>query len=489
MKPLKNNLKKSNIRERIFDKNSDKDFNKRKTYQEFKDNKIKNNKSRQSSNKDFRSRTSNNSIRIKPRVNKKLGDVSSRGFVNKKESSGYSGNSVGVGGRGLDRSRVNKKLGDMSSRGFVNKKESSGFSGNSVGVGGRGLDRSRVNKKLGDVSSRGFVNKKESSGYSGKSVGVGGCVRARSGVNKKKEDFSGGAFVKKREFSSILSRKTDNSDNYSNFKERKNHKKSFSKNKRDFSTSFSKKENKSNKLEFQAKENSFNNKEEKFTQIKFPNTFIEIKNRKINLFTKNLNKGETYFGEKIITKKIEQEYLELRSWEATKSKLGAAIALKISQLGIYEGSKVLYLGASHGFTPSYVSDMVGENGFVFCLDFAPRVVRDLYLLCQKRKNMSPILGNANNPEEYEKLIPEVDVIFMDIAQREQVKIFLKNFKFLKKGGFGLLALKARSIDVTRKPKHIFNEARLELEKHTLIVDYKELDPYEKDHCFFVCKKD
>jgi fibrillarin-like pre-rRNA processing protein len=229
------------------------------------------------------------------------------------------------------------------------------------------------------------------------------------------------------------------------------------------------------------------NTKEQFTVIKFPNTYIDIKRRGIDLFTKNLTPGITFFGERTFYKNIDGESVELRNWEFKRSKLGAAIALKVSQIGLEKGSKVLYLGASHGFTPSFVSDMVGEEGFVFCLDFAPRVVRDLYLLCQKRKNMAPIIADANKPEEYEKLIPEVDVIFMDIAQREQVKIFLKNFRFLKKGGFALLALKARSIDVTKKPKDVFREARAELEKHVMIVDYKELDPLEKDHCFFVCK--
>jgi len=227
---------------------------------------------------------------------------------------------------------------------------------------------------------------------------------------------------------------------------------------------------------------------EQFIDIKFPNTFLHLKRRGMDLFTKNLNPGEKYFDELLTFKNVEGKKTELRHWDYTRSKLGAAIALKISQLGLYEGSKVLYLGASHGFTPSFVSDMVGEKGFVFCLDFAPRVVRDLYLLCQKRGNMAPIIADANHPEEYEELVSEVDVIFMDIAQRNQVEIFLKNFKFLKQDGVGLLALKARSVDVTRKPKHIFKETRELLEKEVIIADYKELDPHEKDHCFFVCKK-
>ncbi len=223
------------------------------------------------------------------------------------------------------------------------------------------------------------------------------------------------------------------------------------------------------------------------TLIKFPNVYLSIKHGKHKLFTKNLTPGISFFGEKLIKKRINNKEIELRSFDFTHSKLGTAIIKKISQLGIREGSKVLYLGASHGFTPSYVSDMVGKDGAVYCLDFAPRVVRDLYFLCKKRSNMAPLMEDANKPENYKDLIPDVDVIFMDISQRNQVQIFLKNLIFLKPKGFAILALKTRSIDISKTPKQIFKETRAELEKHLNIVDYKELDPYEKDHCIFVCK--
>ncbi|MFH0869904.1 MAG: fibrillarin-like rRNA/tRNA 2'-O-methyltransferase, partial [archaeon] len=61
---------------------------------------------------------------------------------------------------------------------------------------------------------------------------------------------------------------------------------------------------------------------------------------------------------------------------------------------------------------------------------------------------------------------------------------------LKKGGFGLLALKARSIDVAEKPRIIFAQVKRELEQSSSVtlVDYKELDPFERDHAFYVCKK-
>ena len=60
--------------------------------------------------------------------------------------------------------------------------------------------------------------------------------------------------------------------------------------------------------------------------------------------------------------------------------------------------------------------------------------------------------------------------------------------FLKKDGYCLLAVKARSVDVSKKPKEIFKEVRKEIEKELTIVDERKLDPFEKDHMFFVCKK-
>lgn len=212
--------------------------------------------------------------------------------------------------------------------------------------------------------------------------------------------------------------------------------------------------------------------------------FREKKGRKTVLFTKALFRG-SFFGEKIV--KIKG--FEFRELNPERSKLGAAIVKGLSQTGIKEGSVVLYLGASHGYTPSFISDIVGNEGFVFCLDFAPRVVRDLVFICEVRANMAPLLEDASHPENYQDKVPLVDVIYQDIAQRDQLGIFLANCDvFLKSGGFGLLALKPRSIDVTRRPKDIFREVRRELEKHLTIVDYKELDPFEVDHAFFVVKK-
>ncbi len=202
------------------------------------------------------------------------------------------------------------------------------------------------------------------------------------------------------------------------------------------------------------------------------------------IYTKNLTPGLTLLQERI----KKEGGAEYREFDPSHSKLAAAIIKGAKNVGIRKGDVVLYLGASHGYTPSFVSDMVGKEGFIFALDFAPRVVRDLYFLCEKRENMAPLMEDANHPENYKDKITQVDVVYQDIAQKNQVEIFLKNTDlFLKKGGYALLALKARSIDVTKKPRVIFQEVFKELEKHVKVIDQKFLDPFEKDHAFFVCK--
>ena len=200
--------------------------------------------------------------------------------------------------------------------------------------------------------------------------------------------------------------------------------------------------------------------------------------------TKNLAKGISVYGEKIFCEQGE----EFREWNPFRSKLAAAIRKGISQIGIKPGDVVLYLGASTGTTSSHVSDIVGEKGFIFALDFAPRVVRDLVWVCESRKNMTALLEDASIPESYAGRVTEVDAIYQDIAQKDQVEILIKNCRlFLKKGGFAILCVKARSIDVTKHPKNIFKEVKKKLEKEMIIADYRELEPFEKDHAIFICK--
>jgi fibrillarin-like pre-rRNA processing protein len=213
---------------------------------------------------------------------------------------------------------------------------------------------------------------------------------------------------------------------------------------------------------------------------------FEDDGRKRNLYTVSLTPGKKVYDERL----IDFEGVEYRQWNHNKSKLAAAIIKGSPNVGIRKGDVVLYLGASTGTTPSHVSDMVGEDGFVFALDFAPRVVRELVFLCEDRVNMTPLLEDANRPSSYsDKIVKNVDIVYQDIAQKNQSEIFLKNCSmFLKKSGYGLIAVKARSVDVTKRPAEIFKKVRDEISKEMIIIDERKLDPFERDHVFFVCKK-
>ena len=208
------------------------------------------------------------------------------------------------------------------------------------------------------------------------------------------------------------------------------------------------------------------------------------KRRFNNYYTINLNPGKNVYMERL----VKQEGKEYREWDPKRSKLGTAIAKNVRTLGFREGDVVLYLGAASGTTVSHVSDIVGKSGGVFALEFSPSVTKDLVFLAEERKNIIPILEDCNHPERYADKIMEADFIFQDISQRNQVEIFLKNMQFLKDDGIGMLALKARSIDMTKDPKSVFQEMLKELEKSVEIIEYFDLYPFEKDHCLFVVKK-
>ncbi len=218
---------------------------------------------------------------------------------------------------------------------------------------------------------------------------------------------------------------------------------------------------------------------------RFHGVYEAVLGKRRLLLTQNLVPGMQVYGENL----FRQDGIEYREWFVQKSKLAAAIANGISQIGIKPESTVLYLGCASGTTASHVSDIVGKKGFVFALDFAPRTLRDIVPVCEARKNMTPLLADANHPERYLHRVLAVDVVFQDIAQKNQAEIFLKNCEtFLRPGGFGLLALKARSVDVTKRPKEVFKKVREQLEQKMTIVDYRELDPYERDHAMFVVKR-
>ena len=213
--------------------------------------------------------------------------------------------------------------------------------------------------------------------------------------------------------------------------------------------------------------------------------WVELEDGTRKLATINLAPGTKVYDERLV-KILGVEY---RFWDPYRSKLVAAILKGIGETPINSGKRVLYLGAGSGTTASHVSDLIGPNGTVYCVEISSRPMRDLLVVCAQRPNMTPILADARHPEGYCSLIEGVDVIYQDIAQPNQTEILLANvIAFLREGGHALLAIKARSIDVTKEPREIFRDEMEKIEKEMEILDAKILDPYEKDHAMLMLRK-
>lgn len=183
---------------------------------------------------------------------------------------------------------------------------------------------------------------------------------------------------------------------------------------------------------------------------------------------------------------IKLEKREYRIWDQYRSKAAAAIIKGIKEFPIKENCKILYLGAAHGYTCSFLSSIIGR-GIIYAVEFSERCFNELLPLCEKYKNIIPIMADARRPELY-SWIENVDVVYIDIAQSDEVEIFIRNCKeFLKKEGYGMIAVKSRSIDVTKSPKEVYREAMRKLENDFIIIDWKTLDPFEQAHALVVVK--
>jgi fibrillarin-like pre-rRNA processing protein len=203
------------------------------------------------------------------------------------------------------------------------------------------------------------------------------------------------------------------------------------------------------------------------------------------LGTKNLSPGKNVYGERL----LRYEGTEYRVWDAFRSKLAGAIFKGLEIVPIKPNHSVLYLGAASGTTASHISDIVGEKGHVYCVEFASRSIRDLVdNVCPYRINMSPILEDARFPEKYAIFIKgKVDDIYCDIAQPEQAKVLVDNAKhYLKESGWTMLAVKAQSIDVTKEPTEVYEQELRVLERHGFKIEQVvHLEPYDKAHAMIV----
>jgi len=219
---------------------------------------------------------------------------------------------------------------------------------------------------------------------------------------------------------------------------------------------------------------------------KFSGVYTVIDRDQKSIATKSLVPGTSVYGEKLI--KIGDD--EFRLWSPRRSKLSAAIKRGLREMPIQPGSKVLYLGAASGTTVSHCSDIVGPKGVIYAVEFSQRTVRDLVQLAAVRPNIIPILDDARHPTRYAPLVSgTIEVVYQDVAQPNQASILYENLKtFCSFGAWGMLAIKARSIDSISSLEEVYSREIAELDNKGLeIVENINLEPLEKDHRFVVCR--
>ncbi len=196
----------------------------------------------------------------------------------------------------------------------------------------------------------------------------------------------------------------------------------------------------------------------------------------------------SFDGEEALATRGESVYGEptsegWRRWDPSRSKLGAMFDRGMDT-DLAGGETVLYLGAAAGTTVSHVADFAGPT---YAVEFAARPMRDLLDAAESRPNLFPLLKDARSPETYAHVVEPVDVVVQDVATRGQASVASANRRFLTEDGRLLMAVKARSEDVTSDPSDVFEDVLADLETDYEVLETERLDPLHADHLAVVAR--
>jgi fibrillarin-like pre-rRNA processing protein len=204
-----------------------------------------------------------------------------------------------------------------------------------------------------------------------------------------------------------------------------------------------------------------------------------------DLFTRNRVPGERVYGEELRV----SGGVEYRLWDPFRSKL-AALLLKGAPPDLWGHVRsVLYLGAAHGTTASHLSDL-WPDAEIFAVEKSATSFAPLLALARRRTNLLPLLTDAQLPERYRADVGLVDLLYQDVAQRNQAAIFVENARAcLGPAGAGVLMLKVRSVTQRKPGPAVVREARSELERGGLGVRAEvSLSPFSREHVALIVEQ-
>ena len=102
--------------------------------------------------------------------------------------------------------------------------------------------------------------------------------------------------------------------------------------------------------------------------------------------------------------------------------------------------------------------------------------------------MLPMLKDAMDAMAYSDEVGTVDVIYQDVAAKDQAEILLRNSELLKSGGIAYVAIKSQSISISRAPSEVYGEFLEKVSRRFEILERIDIEPYDSLHLFVVLRK-
>ena len=178
---------------------------------------------------------------------------------------------------------------------------------------------------------------------------------------------------------------------------------------------------------------------------------------------------------------------EYRIWKPYRSKLAAAIINGMEIFPILKKSKILYFDATMENTASYISDIVGNDGKIFVVVNSNKPSNFMQKMVDKRSNVT-MIHHTENLAQHKSINDKVDVIYMNVSDKNNLDIAILNSKaYLKDGGYLLLVVKTADISVNKYGAEPENNQRKKIRMLFEMIQEINLADFFKDNTMIVAK--
>ncbi|XP_030559000.1 rRNA 2'-O-methyltransferase fibrillarin [Drosophila novamexicana] len=176
------------------------------------------------------------------------------------------------------------------------------------------------------------------------------------------------------------------------------------------------------------------------------------------------------YGEEMFLADYNEECCKFRTWSPYQSKLAAALLKGIEYIQIFEGTKVMYLGAASGCSVSHLADIVGEEGIVYAVETSPWANSELLELAKRRHNVVAITEDVTLPYKYRRIVVDsVDFLFCDTLHHEQLRLLILHARhYLRPGGHFAIMLPGAPQDCVSAVNRLHAEQLETLDQSSLL---------------------